>query len=55
MMTPPTPPSPILPATLRYCDSLRRFGLEPIACLAGVGARYNRGLWRAIEQVARRG
>lgn len=55
MITPSTPPPPILPATMRYCESLRRFGLEPVACLTGVGARYNRGLWRVIEKVTPRG
>ena len=52
MIQPPPLPPPVLPATVRYCASLRRFGLEPAACLAGVGAKYDQALLRVIEKAA---
>ena len=46
----PVPP-PVLPATVRYCEALARFGLTPAVCLAGVGAKYDQALRRVIAQV----
>jgi len=45
-----SPTIPLLPATVRYCEALRRFGLEPVACLTGAGARYNRRLWELAHR-----
>lgn len=54
---PPTPPTAVtgaLPrwgATYRYCAALTRFGLDPVRCLQGVGARYDAGLTRQVEAI----
>lgn len=42
------PPAAPLAATTRYCAALAKFGLTPVQCLAGPGARYDAALRRLL-------
>lgn len=46
---PGRPPAAPLAATERYCAALSKFGLTPVQCLAGPGARYDAALRRLLE------
>ena len=40
-----------LAATRKYCESLKRFGLDAATCLRGPGAKYELGIRRAAANL----